>query len=255
MILAHRFGLRRSWLLWEHHESHAAFGSARPRGFTIFRFPRECRQLFPHAGRTFDRPIPTADGNRSRLENAKGLPQTEITIAERLREARHQQDCLANGIWGIRQNDFRGTGSTFVGHSHGATHYISHVTNMAEKTLWRNDQPIEETGYSTTLITQHSLQFIEDHQNKPFFLFVSHSAIHFRWMLPEDSPHRKAGQRHEDAKGKLGPHIGLPIQPVVQRMVEELDQSVGEIVKCLKRLQLNEKTLIFFTSDNGESCV
>ncbi len=51
-----------------------------------------------------------------------------------------------------------------------------------------------EEGYTADLITRHSADFIERHREEPFFLFVSHLAIHFPWQGPDDPPHRVAGR-------------------------------------------------------------
>jgi arylsulfatase A len=58
------------------------------------------------------------------------------------------------------------------------------------------------------------------------------------------------GQNYWDLS-KLGPHKEGEVGPVVRRMVEAVDESVGKIMASLKRLGLDENTFIFFTSDNG----
>lgn len=186
-------------------------------------------------------------------ENARGLRQQETTIAEVLRDAGYATALMGKWHLGyhIENGPTRHGFETFVGHLHGATDYHSHVDKYGRMDWWHNEQSVPEKGYNTTLITRHSVRFIEQHRRRPFFLFVSHSAIHFPWMTPDDMPHRKEGTGYDTIEGKLGPHIGAPIQPVVQRMVEELDASVGEIVAALERLRLTRRTLVFFTSDNG----
>jgi len=186
-------------------------------------------------------------------EGAAGLPKGEITIAERLRRAGYATALM--GKWHLGYHPDNGPAhhgfDEFVGHLHGATDYASHVDRYGRMDWWHNDQPVDETGYNTTLITEHSIRFINEHRGEPFFLLVSHSAIHFPWMTSEDEAHREAGSRYEDRLGKLGPHADGPLQPVVRRMIEELDRSVGRIVQTLRELQLAEQTLVFFTSDNG----
>ena len=186
-------------------------------------------------------------------EGARGLPRSEVTIAERLKLAGYATGLM--GKWHLGY--YPGNGplhhgfDEFVGHLHGATDYISHVDKYGRMDWWHNDKPVEESGHNTNLITDHSIRFIKRHRNEPFFLFVSHSSIHFPWMTTKDKAHRRAGTRYEGITGKLGPHAAGPVQPVVQRMIEELDNSVGQIMTALKRLQLDKTTLVFFTSDNG----
>jgi len=186
-------------------------------------------------------------------EGAPGLRKSEITIAERLQQAGYATALM--GKWHLGYEPENGPihhgFDEFVGHLHGATDYVSHVDKYGRMDWWHNDKAVNEPGYNTTLITDHSIRFIEEHRDEPFFLFISHSAIHFPWMTPEDEAHRQAGSRYEGKLGKLGPHADGPVQPVVQRMIEELDASVGRIVETLKRMKLEKQTLLFFTSDNG----
>lgn len=186
-------------------------------------------------------------------EGAKGLSQKSITIAERLRQAGYATGLMGKWHLGYKPDNspLRHGFDEFVGHLHGATDYISHVDRYGRMDWWHNEKKVHEEGHNTTLITEHSVRFIEEHKESPFFLFVSHSTIHFPWQTKDSPAHRQTGKRYESSKGKLGPHVGNPIQPVVQGMIEELDDSVGEIVAVLRKHELEKRSLIFFTSDNG----
>jgi arylsulfatase A-like enzyme len=81
-------------------------------------------------------------------------------------------------------------------------------------------------------ITARAVQFIEKHQNQPFFLYFSTHDIHVPRV-----PH----PRFVDKSG-MGPRGDAMLQ---------LDWCVGEIMKTLDSLQLTENTLVIFTSDNG----
>ena len=186
-------------------------------------------------------------------EGAKGLSQDTVTLAEKLKEVGYTTGMM--GKWHLGYEPENGPTrhgfDEFVGHLHGATDYISHVDRYGRMDWWHNEKPVKEKGHNTTLITKHSVRFIEEHQEKPFFLFVSHSAIHFPWQTHDSPAHRKVGKRYEGSKGKLGPHAEGPVQPVVQGMIEELDESVGEILDTLDKHNLSRNTLVIFTSDNG----
>ena len=107
-----------------------------------------------------------------------------------------------------------------------------------------------EDGYSVDLITQHSIDFMERNRKNPFFLYVAHLAIHFPWQGPDEHSHRVKGQSYWNLS-KLGPHKEGEVGPVVRQMVEAVDRSVGEILTALKKLDLDDNTFVFFTSDNG----
>jgi arylsulfatase A-like enzyme len=186
-------------------------------------------------------------------EGARGLPKNTTTIAERFGNAGYSTGIM--GKWHLGYEPASGPTrhgfDEFVGHLHGATDYLSHVDRYGRRDWRHGEEAVDEKGHNTRLITQHSAGFIRKHREKPFFLFIAHSAIHFPWQTTTDMAYRVAGRRYEDSKGKLGPHAAGPLQPVVQRMIEELDESVGEILAVIKEQNLAHRTLVFFTSDNG----
>jgi arylsulfatase A len=84
----------------------------------------------------------------------------------------------------------------------------------------------------TTWYTEHAVRFIERNKTGPFFLYVPHNMPHVP-LFVSDKHRGKSGQGlHSD-------------------VILELDWSVGEILKALKKEGLDEKTLVIFTSDNG----
>ncbi len=100
----------------------------------------------------------------------------------------------------------------------------------------------DQKGYSTHIITDRSVDFIKRNKDNPFFLYVSHAAVHNPYQTPEDTPEnrpkvKKRGRQHARPKYKV--------------MLEELDKGVGEILDTLKELELEEHTFVFFFSDNG----
>lgn len=115
---------------------------------------------------------------------------------------------------------------------------------------WNGDAVEMEKGYTADLITDHSVRFLRQNSTKPFFLFVSHLAIHFPWQAPDDPPHRTKGKSYHKDKWGILPDRS-DISSHVKGMVESLDKSVGEIAATLRQLKLTEKTLVIFLSDNG----
>ncbi len=80
--------------------------------------------------------------------------------------------------------------------------------------------------------TDEAIKFIETHRDEPFFLYLPHTAVHFP-LYPSDRFHNRSGN------GLMGDWI------------EEVDWSVGQVLDCLRANQLEENTLVIFTSDNG----
>jgi len=145
----------------------------------------------------------------------------------------------------------------FIGYFGGDLDYFSRISRSGEKDWWHNESLLEETGYVTDLITEHSVRFMEKNRDVPFFLYVSHLAIHFPWQGPEDDHlwARQEGGRYTGnepgPRSKLGPHLPGDVPACLLRMIEELDNSVGRILTALVQLGLERNTLVFFTSDNG----
>ena len=95
---------------------------------------------------------------------------------------------------------------------------------------------------SIDLLTDAALWFIEQNKDKPFFVTVSHYAVH----IPLEA---NAGTTAK-YRGKAKPPEGVN-HPVYAAMVEDLDTSVGRILGKLDELGLGDRTIVVFTSDNG----
>jgi arylsulfatase A-like enzyme len=194
-------------------------------------------------------------------EHAKGLGSVEATnertIADYLRKAGYQTALV--GKWHLgynqEQNPIHFGFDQFVGMLHGATDYHSHVNTFGRFDWWHNEKLVKEEGYVTDLITSHSVDFIQEWKEEPFFLMVSHLAIHFPWQTPDDEPHRVEGSRYrangDEPLSRHGQHSPEDYHEVVGIMIRELDKSVGQIVDKIYDTQLENQTMIFFLSDNG----
>lgn len=193
-------------------------------------------------------------------ENSLGLgapeAKNEMTIPHYLQQAGYRSAII--GKWHLgynkEQSPLQFGFDEFKGMLHGAVDYHSHVNTYGRLDWWHNDQLVREEGYVTHLVTNHALDFINTNKNRPFFLFVSHLAIHFPWQTPEDDPHREEGKSYRGVSGplnRLGAHSPEKTGKVVERMIEELDLSVGAIMEKLVELNLDERTLVLFVSDNG----
>jgi arylsulfatase A-like enzyme len=182
----------------------------------------------------------------------QGMPSGAITIAEVLKEAGYATGMFGKWHLGYQPpylphdqgfDEFRGLGS-------GDGDHHTHVDRWGREDWWHNNMPEMEDGYSIDLITRHSVQFIKDHREETFFLYVSHLAIHFPWQGPNDPAHREAGMSYENDKWGIIPDKNN-VRPHVKAMIESIDKGVGEILQTLEDLELERKTLVIFTSDNG----
>ncbi len=92
------------------------------------------------------------------------------------------------------------------------------------------------------LLTDQTLWFVERNASRPFFVTLSHHAVHI--------PLEATPEAVEKYRKKPKPDTGVN-HPVYAGMVENLDQSIGRIMAALDELGIAEKTLVVFTSDNG----
>ena len=84
----------------------------------------------------------------------------------------------------------------------------------------------------TTRYTERATQFIEEHQDEPFFIYLAHAMPHVYLYVSE----KFAGQSKRGLYGDV---------------IMEIDWSVGQLRSKLEELGLDDNTLIVFTSDNG----
>ncbi len=184
------------------------------------------------------------------MDPDEGLSPEVKTLPEYLQQAGYATGAF--GKWHL------GRRAPFTPHSHGFDEFIglhtgdgdhhSRVDRSGGADWWHNDEPLVETGYTTDLITRHSLAFIERHRAQPFFLYVAHLAVHFPWQGPRDRADRVVGGNY-DGDAKFGGREDK--RAAFREMVEAFDASVGQIVGRLRELDLEKNTLVIFASDNG----
>lgn len=126
----------------------------------------------------------------------------------------------------------------FVGFLNGGTDYHKHGA-------WRVGlEKADVPGYSTHVITEQSLDFIKRNKDRPFFLYVSHAAVHNPYQTAEDTPENRV-------EGENPNRINDKNRAKYKWMLEDLDGAVGQILDTLEELRLAENTLVMFFSDNG----
>ncbi|WP_182868535.1 sulfatase [Rhodopirellula sp. JC639] len=181
-----------------------------------------------------------------------GLPQEATTISERLKQNGYATACFGKWHLGYRSPllPTRQGFDVFRGLVSGDGDFHTQVDRSGNNDWWHNESLVREDGYTTDLLTDHSIDFIEAHRDRPFFIYLAHLAIHFPWQGPNDPPHRQAGTAYHRDKWGVIPDP-QNVAPHVKAMVESLDESVGRLIRTLRARGLEKKTLVVFTSDNG----
>jgi len=167
-----------------------------------------------------------------------GLEATELTIPRLMKQNGYRTALF--GKWHLgtkpRQNPIHHGFDEFVGFLPGGGDFHRHGN-------WMDGTEVKaQKGYSTDIITDRSVDFIKRNRDKPFFLYVSHQAVHNPYQTPADTPENRP-------KGKrLSRELARPRYKI---MLEEMDKGVGKVLDTLKELDLDENTFVFFFSDNG----
>ncbi|MEM1294570.1 MAG: sulfatase [Verrucomicrobiota bacterium] len=207
-----------------------------------------------------------------------GLPSAEITIAEALHDAGYTTSLIGKWHQGgtAKYHPFRHGFDEFFGFTHEGHYFVPPpykgvTTLLRRKTLlggaqgvWmgqgglhyhnklgrnepdydannpiiRGGQPVVETEYLTDALTREAVDFIDRHDDKPFFLYLAYNAVH--------SPLQGA-----DAYMEKFAHIEDIHRRIFAAMLANMDDSVGAVLEQLRKSNLEENTMVFFVSDNG----
>lgn len=172
----------------------------------------------------------------------KGLALSETTIAEMLKD--NGYTTAHYGKWHLGDDpEFLPNNQgfdDFFGIPHSNDMWPNHpeqgtVFNFPILPLLENGMVIdtlEDQSMLTTQITERSVDFIRKNKDTPFFLYVAHPQPH----VPLFVSNKFKGRSDKGLYGDV---------------IMEIDWSVGEILKALKENELDENTIVIFTSDNG----
>lgn len=176
-----------------------------------------------------------------------GMPLSETTVAELLHQRGYATGIMGKWHLGYHTSFFPTEQGfdEFYGYVSGNIDFHSHYDNAGIYDWWHNQDSLVEEGYATDLITQHSIDFIEKHQDRPFFLYVPHEAPHAPFQGRNDPAYRfpdKDFSYYGPVEDKAAAY---------REMVEVMDEGIGRIIAKLKELELDQNTLVVFVSDNG----
>lgn len=162
-------------------------------------------------------------------DSPNGMPLSEITIAEALKPQGYKTGMV--GKWHLGHQD------RFMPWNQGFDEFYGvPYSNDMSSFFWYENQEITYTEidqqYLTKRYTDKAIDFIDRNQEQPFFLYLAHNMPHVPLYASPDF-------QGKSERGLYGD------------VVQELDWSVGEIIKTLKEKGLWENTLLVFTSDNG----
>ncbi len=173
--------------------------------------------------------------------NSGGIPlfPSDVTVAELLKKAGYKTGGF--GKWGLGNQGQDGAAErqgfdVFCGY-YNQWHAHTYYTH-----LFRNSVKInEEKEYTHYIIFEEAKKFIEENKDGPFFCYCPWTPPHAAYQIPEDDP---AMQLYKDKPWSQ-------TEKVAAAMDTMIDRHVGEILALLKKLKIDDNTIVFFTSDNG----
>lgn len=141
---------------------------------------------------------------------------------------------------------------TFFGNLDGAMDYFSHIDSAGLPDLYEGEVLVEEVGYYSHLITERSIDFIEENSQSPFYLQVNFTSPHWPWEGPhdEDMSSKVTEAMRDNPLTALFHFEGGSLAKYAE-LVEDLDSCVGDIMRCLDTQGLSDNTIVVFMSDNG----
>jgi len=206
-------------------------------------------------------------GQHSGHVSIRGNGEVPLSAADSILPQILKQKGYTNGMagkWGLGLPGTTGVPEKkgwdfFAGHLH-------HVEGHYQKpdSAWQivngksTKVKIPEGMYANEWFNQSALDFIQQNQKQPFFLYVSYTLPHAELVVPEKylqqylNANGTSKFSHEKAQPP-GMHYGPQPYPkaAYAAMVTQMDDYIGNIIALLKKLKLEENTLVIFASDNG----
>jgi arylsulfatase A-like enzyme len=138
----------------------------------------------------------------------------------------------------------------FAGFLAGAHDYFADRSPIGVPDLYENTGPIKAAGYLTDDITRRSVDFIDRHAARPFFLEVAYNAVHWPFQPPELNPSDPRRSASRPLRQFPDDEVPATRRDYVS-MLEHADRGVGTILAALERRNIAANTLVIFTNDNG----
>ncbi len=215
-------------------------------------------------------------------EGQRPIPKSEVTIAEILQSAGYVTGAF--GKWGLGNPGSVGDPNNqgfdrFFGYNcqrHAHSYYPSY--------LWSDDKRIELDNnpavpghasladgadpadpasydifkgqdYAPDRINEQALAFIRENRQRPFFLYYPTVIPHVALHVPDEELKPYLAKKWEDPpftrSGGFGYTPHFTPRAAYASMITRMDRYVGRILNLLKELELEENTIVVFTSDNG----
>lgn len=173
-----------------------------------------------------------------RADSPSGIHPNELTLGELFQKEGYQTACIGKWHLGFRE--------PFLPKNQGFDHYFGLLHNLDpvevvyfEETggvpLMRNDTIVKrpaDPAELSRIYTDEAIAFMEQNREDPFFLYLPHTMLHNPLGVSPDFQGSSKWGEYGDA-------------------IQELDFHIGRLFDALKRLNLDQNTVVIYASDNG----
>ena len=169
-------------------------------------------------------------------KNTTVLADEFVTMAEALKMGGYTTATM--GKWHLGKDpttqgfDINIAGREWGSPSGGGYHSPYKYPNLVNK---------QKGEYLTDRLGSEAAKFIEAHKDKPFFLYLTHYAVHTPIQAKPELT----------SKYQKKPTVDQQTNAKYAAMIESMDDSVGTVLETLDRLKLADNTIVVFYSDNG----
>jgi len=191
---------------------------------------------------------------------AQGLPHSQITLAELLSARGYATAAFGKWHLGYERefsplefgfDEHYGFYEAFslYGDRDDPTIVSTPIDDFSDRHMWRrgrdgasalvhNDSEVQDSDYLTFRLAELAEEYIDEHADEPFFLYLPFSAPHTPLQAPRDYWERF-------------PEISDPVVRTYTAMIAALDDAVGRVLTAVDNAGIADDTIIVFTSDNG----
>lgn len=170
-----------------------------------------------------------------------GLPTTERLLPQALKENGYSTAIVGKWHLGHAKREYwpRQRGFDYhYGPLIGEIDYFTHEMH-GQRDWYRNNQPLKEKGYVTTLLGQDAVRLIGKHDTqKPLFMYLAFTAPHTPYQAPQDYLDKYKS-------------VAEPQRRAYSAMITAMDDQIGNVVQALEKRGMRDNTIIVFHSDNG----
>ncbi|MFP6619525.1 MAG: sulfatase-like hydrolase/transferase, partial [Pirellulaceae bacterium] len=215
-------------------------------------------------------------------EGQRPIPDSEVTIGEVLQDAGYATGAF--GKWGLGSPGSEGDPmhqgfDRFFGYNcqrHAHSYYPSYLWSNKKRIVLKNNPPVpghasllkdadpanprsydifKGQDYAPDRINEQALDFIRENKNRPFFLYYPTVIPHVALHVPDEELKPYLAKQWNDPPFTRGKGYGytphFTPRAAYAAMITRMDRYIGRVLNLLKELQLEENTIVIFTSDNG----